>query len=143
MASRPIKVIGWSSSRPPFLFGGVPTPRLKARDRVPRRGTRPTNRPLPAPVLLEFVRNHTLTSLPEGGVLFRNREESGRKGTPMKKLLMVMALAGLLAGCASFFDGDRGAGSGAGRERGTTGVSTGADAGMENGITGSESTPPP
>lgn len=61
----------------------------------------------------------------------------------MKKLIILLALAGLVAGCATFNSGDEGAGSGAGQDRGTSGVSTGADAGIGNGVTGSDSTPPP
>jgi hypothetical protein len=61
----------------------------------------------------------------------------------MKKLLIVIVLAGLLAGCASFSDGNPKGAYGEGLQEGTTGVSTGADAGMDKGVTGSEWAPPP
>jgi hypothetical protein len=63
----------------------------------------------------------------------------------MKKVLVVLTMSGLVAGCAALRGGDQGEenSGGSGIERGTTGVSTGADAGMGNGVTGSDSVPPP
>jgi hypothetical protein len=62
----------------------------------------------------------------------------------MKKSLIVIVVAGFLAGCASFSDGNPKGTYGEGLQEGTIGVSTGADAGMDNkGVTGSEWAPPP
>ncbi|MGA2660801.1 MAG: hypothetical protein ABSH34_25230 [Verrucomicrobiota bacterium] len=61
----------------------------------------------------------------------------------MKKSLIVIVLAGFLAGCASSSDGNPKRAYGEGLQEGTTGVSTGADAGMAKGVTGSEWAPPP
>jgi len=65
----------------------------------------------------------------------------------MKKVVMMIVLAGLLCGCAWLGHRDRGAahedespGSDLGPRRGTTGVSSGADLGA--GITGSDAAPP-
>jgi hypothetical protein len=57
--------------------------------------------------------------------------------------LIVIVLAGFLAGCASSSDGNPKRAYGEGLQEGTTGVSTGADAGMAKGVTGSEWAPPP
>jgi hypothetical protein len=61
----------------------------------------------------------------------------------MKKSLIVIVLAGFLAGCASSSDGDPKRAYREGLQEGTIGVSTGADAGMDKGVTGSEWAPPP
>jgi len=66
----------------------------------------------------------------------------------MKKIIMLVCLAGLLGGCSWFQRGDGTAGSNAGgiggpeveRGRGTTGISSGAEGG--SGITGSDLAPP-
>lgn len=64
----------------------------------------------------------------------------------MKKIMLLLALAGILNGCAWFRHGDESGASGTtnGSDsrpvRGTTGVSSGADAGT--GITGSDLAPP-
>jgi hypothetical protein len=65
----------------------------------------------------------------------------------MKKVVIMIVLAGLLSGCAWVGHRDRGAAhegeipaSDLGPRRGTTGVSSGADTGA--GITGSDAAPP-
>ncbi len=63
----------------------------------------------------------------------------------MKKLIMLMALSGLLGGCAWFQGSDKPSDTGGvgGHDvggRGTTGVSSGAEGGT--GITGSDLAPP-
>jgi hypothetical protein len=66
----------------------------------------------------------------------------------MKKIIQLVGLLSLLAGCSWFGHGDKSSGNGAGEisgpdygpGRGTTGVSSGADAGQ--GITGSDAAPP-
>jgi hypothetical protein len=61
----------------------------------------------------------------------------------MKKSLIIIAVVGFLAGCASLSDGTPKGAHSEGLQEGTTGVSTGADAGMDRGVTGSEWAPPP
>jgi hypothetical protein len=66
----------------------------------------------------------------------------------MKKIVPLIGLLSLLAGCSWFGHGDNSSASGEGGipgsdygpGRGTTGVSSGADAGQ--GITGSDAAPP-
>jgi len=64
----------------------------------------------------------------------------------MKKIILLVALTGMLNGCAWFRHGEAGGEGSVGHPspdstaRGTTGVSSGADAGA--GITGSDLAPP-